>query len=137
MASALFLCARPLYDLGNMVETKMRQIGDVTVVELTGRLLLGNALGYAENAISRLIDDGTRKLVLDLAGLDHMDSSGLGMLIFCGGRMEQAGGRMRVAGAIPAVAKVFQIAHADRVLQFDPDLETACRHLADRSAAEA
>lgn len=120
-----------------MVQTKTSQVGDITVVEMTGRLLLGNALGYAENAINRLIDGGTRKLVLDLAGLDYIDSSGLGMLIFCSGRMEQAGGRMRISGAVPAVARVFQIAHADRVLQFDADLETACRHLSGQSAAEA
>jgi len=118
-----------------MVETKTSRVGDVTVVEMTGRLLLGNALGYAENAINRLIDDGTRKLVLDLAGLDYIDSSGLGMLLFCGGRMEQAGGRMRVSGATPAVARVLQIAHADRVIQLDADLETACRNLAGQNAA--
>lgn len=120
-----------------MVETKTSQVGDVTVVALTGRLLLGNALGYAENAINRLIDGGTRKLVLDLAGLEYIDSSGLGMLIFLSGRMEQAGGRMRVAGAATTVAKVFQIAHADRVLQLDADLEAACRNLTERNAAEA
>jgi anti-sigma B factor antagonist len=120
-----------------MVETKTSQIGDVTIIEMTGRLLLGNALGYAENAINRLIDGGTRKLVLDLAGLDYIDSSGLGMLIFCGGRMEQAGGRMRVSGAKSTVARVFEIAHADRVLQFDSDRGTACSNLADRNAAEA
>jgi anti-sigma B factor antagonist len=120
-----------------MVETKTSQAGDVTIVEMTGRLLASNALGYAENAINRLIDDGTRKLVLDLAGLDHIDSSGLGMLISCGGRMERAGGRMRISGARPAVARVLQISHANQVLHFDPDLETACRNLADRSAADA
>lgn len=120
-----------------MVETKISQVGDVTVVEMVGRLLLGNALGYAENTVNRLIDGGRRKLVLDLAGLDYIDSSGLGMLIFCSGRMEQVGGCMRIAGAAPSVAKVFEIAHADRVLQFDPDLETSCRNLANQSAADA
>jgi len=118
-----------------MVETKTQQIGDVTVVEMSGRLLLGNALTYAENSISRLIDGGTRKLVIDLARVDHIDSSGLGMLIFSGGRMEQSGGRMRVAGASGAVARVFEVAHASRVLQFDEDLESACRILSAESAA--
>jgi anti-anti-sigma factor len=112
-----------------MVETKIQQIGDVTVVEMSGRLLLGNSLSYAENSVNRLIDGGTRKLVIDLARLDHIDSSGLGMLIFCGGRMEQSGGRMRIAGANASVARVFEIAHASRVLQFDADLASSCRQL--------
>src|SRR5208337_2892112 len=112
-----------------MVETNTQQIGDVTVVEMSGRLHLGNSLSYAENAISRLIDGGTRKLVIDMTRVDYIDSSGLGMLIFCGGHMEQSGGRMRVAGASGSVVRIFEISHADRVLQLDPDLASACEKL--------
>jgi anti-sigma B factor antagonist len=117
------------------METKIQQIGDVTVVEISGRLHLGNSLTYAENAINRLIEEGTRKLVIDLAHLDYMDSSGLGMLIYSGGRMQESGGRMRVAGASGTVARVFKIAHADLVLHFDADLELACSNLSAESAA--
>jgi hypothetical protein len=66
-------------------------------------------------------------LVIDLARLEYLDSSGLGMLIGCSGRMDQSGGRMRVAGAGGAVAQVFEIVHASRILQLDADLESACR----------
>jgi anti-sigma B factor antagonist len=118
-----------------MVETNTQQIGDITVVEMSGRLHIGNSLSYAENAIVRLIEGGTRKLVIDLARVDHIDSSGLGMLIFCGGRMEQSGGRMRVSGANDSVTRVFVISNAGRVLQFDADLATACGHLSAESAA--
>jgi anti-sigma B factor antagonist len=117
------------------METKIQQLGDVTVVEISGRLHLGNSLTYAENAITRLIEGGSRKLVIDLAKLEYIDSSGLGMLIFSGGRMEESGGQMRVAGAGGSVARVFDISHAGRVLQFDPDLESACRNLSAESAA--
>ena len=119
----------------DMVETKIQQIGDVTVVEMSGRLHLGNSLSYAENAINRLIDGGTRKLVIDLAQLEYIDSSGLGMLIYCSGRMQQSGGRMRVAGAGGPVARVFEIAQAGRVLQFDADLASACGNLSAEGAA--
>jgi anti-sigma B factor antagonist len=118
-----------------MVETKTEQIGDVTVVEISGRLHLGNSLSYAENSINRLIDGGTRKLVIDLTRLEYIDSSGLGMLIFCGGRMEQIGGKMRVAGAAGGVAHVFEVAQASRILQFDADLASACSNLSAQSAA--
>jgi anti-sigma B factor antagonist len=118
-----------------MIETKIQEIGDVTVVEMSGRLHLGNSLSYAENAINRLIDGGGRKLVIDMAHVDYIDSSGLGMLIYCGGRMEQTGGRMRVAGANASVARVFEVAHANRVLHFDADVESACRNLSAEGAA--
>lgn len=119
----------------DMVETKIQQIGDITVVEMSGRLDLGNSLSNTENAINRMIESGTRKLVIDLAALDHMDSSGLGMLIYCFGRMEQSGGRMRVTGASGSVARVFEISHAGRILKFDSDLASACRHLSAEGAA--
>jgi len=118
-----------------MVETNTEQIGDVTVVELNGRLLLGNSLGYAENLVNRLIDGGTRKLVIDLTRLEHIDSSGLGMLIFSSGKMEQHGGQMRLAGATGSVARVFDVGHADRVLKLDSSVAAACQNLADKSAA--
>jgi anti-sigma B factor antagonist len=118
-----------------MVETTTQQIGDVTVVEMSGRLDLGNSLSDAENAISGMIDGGTRKLVIDLADVDYIDSSGLGMLIFCFARMEQSGGRMRITGANGSVARVFAVANASRILQFDSDLASACRHLSAESAA--
>jgi len=118
-----------------MVETKTQQIGDVTVVEMAGRLHIGNSLIYVENAINRLIDTGTRKLVLDLAKLEYIDSSGLGMLIGCAGRMQQSGGRMRVAGAHGTVANIFQVVHAGRILQLDADVDSACSLLSSESAA--
>lgn len=117
-----------------MVETKTEQVGDVTVLTMSGRLHLGNSLTYAENAINRLIDAGTSKMVIDLAGLNYIDSAGLGMLIYCGGRMEQSGGRVRIAGATGSVARVFEIANAGRILQFDDDLATACSNLSAESA---
>jgi anti-sigma B factor antagonist len=118
-----------------MVETKTQEIGDMTVVEMSGRLHLGNSLTYAENAVNRLIDGGTCKLVIDLTQVDYIDSSGLGMLIFCGGRAQQSGGRMRIVGANGAVARVFEIAQANRVLQFDADVASACRNLSAEGAA--
>ncbi len=120
-----------------MVETNTNLIGDVTVVTLTGRLHLGNSLTYVENALNRLIEGGTRKLVLDLAQLEYIDSSGLGMLIGCNGRMEQQGGKMHVAGAHGAVSKVFDVVHANRILHLDADVESACTRLSAESAAGA
>lgn len=118
-----------------MIETKIQQIGDVTVVETSGRLHLDNSLSYAENSINRLIDGGACKLVIDTAQVDYIDSSGLGMLTYCGGRMEQSGGRMRVAGASGPVVRVFEVAHAERVLQLDVDVASACRNLSAEAGA--
>jgi anti-sigma B factor antagonist len=89
-------------------------------------LSLGNLLQSAESAIRDLIDGGARKLVIDLTGLNSIDSSGIGTLVSCAGHMGQLGGEMRLAGAQGAVAKVFGMVHMDRIVPLDTDLASAC-----------
>jgi anti-sigma B factor antagonist len=111
-------------------ESSVRTIEpDVKVFAISGRLNLGNALMSLESAIRRLIAEGTRKLIVDLSGLDHIDSSGIGVLVMSNAEMERAGGRMRVAGARGLVAKSLEIVHFDRLAGLDADVESACRNL--------
>ena len=68
-----------------ITQTNTRQVApDVTVMEITGGLNLGNTLISVEGAIQRLIQDGVRKLVLDVAGLSYIDSAGIGTIVLCG-----------------------------------------------------
>ncbi|MGD0132091.1 MAG: hypothetical protein ABSE57_08590 [Bryobacteraceae bacterium] len=50
-----------------MIETRIQQVDAITVVEMSGRLDLGDTLTDAENSINRLIDGGVRKMVIDLS----------------------------------------------------------------------
>ena len=113
-----------------MPGSKIRQVEpNVTVVELTGHLNLGNELMSLENAVKRLIDDGARKLVFDVTRLDYIDSAGIGMLVGCNGQMDRAGGKMRVAGAQGTVARAFEIVHMDRITSLDADVDAALGNL--------
>lgn len=113
-----------------MPGSKIRQVEpNVTVVELTGHLNLGNELMSLENAVKRLIDDGARKLVFDVTRLDYIDSAGIGMLVGCNGQMDRAGGKMRVAGAHATVAKAFEVVHMDRITSLDADVDAALKNL--------
>jgi anti-sigma B factor antagonist len=118
-----------------ITESKTRRIEpDITVVEISGRLNLGNSLMSIETSIRRLIDEGARKLIIDLTGLDSIDSSGIGMMVSCSGLIEQSGGRMRIAGARGSVAKSFDLVHLNRIAALDPDVESAGRHLTEDAA---
>ena len=115
-----------------MPGSKIRQVEpDLTVVELTGHLNLGNELMSLEAAVKRVIDEGARKLVIDVTKLDYIDSAGIGMLVACNGQMDRAGGKMRVAGAQGTVARAFEIVHMDRITSLDPDVDAAVRNFAD------
>jgi len=118
-----------------MPGSKIRQVEpDLIVVELSGHLNLGNELMSLESAVKRLIQDGARKLVMDLTKLDYIDSAGIGMLVGCNGQMDRAGGKMRVAGAQGSVAKAFGVVHMDRITSLDADVATALANLTTDSA---
>ena len=118
-----------------ITESHVRRIEpDITVVEISGRLSLGNILVSVEGSVKRLIEDGARKLIIDLTKLDHIDSAGIGVLVACAGLSEQTGGKLRIAGAHGMVAKSFEIVHMDRIAALDPDLESSCRNLQAGSA---
>ena len=59
-----------------------RTLNDVTILELEGQLALEGSAAFRKQA-STAIDAGARKLIVDLAGVDYMDSMGLGELISC------------------------------------------------------
>jgi anti-anti-sigma factor len=118
-----------------ITETKTRRVEpDITIFEISGRLNLGNLLQSVESAIRSLIDGGARKLVIDVAGLNSIDSSGIGTLVTCAGQMDQLGGQMRVAGALGSVAKVFETIHIDRIIPLDTDVALACGSFSSSAA---
>ena len=110
-----------------VVPFKTRRVEpDVTVLELSGQLTLGNALTEVEQAIKQGIQKGSRRLVLDLSKLTFLDSSGVGMLAVCSGLMDRTGGRMVIAGACGKVKDVLGMVHLDRVTAMYSDLASAC-----------
>ncbi|HYW48327.1 MAG TPA: STAS domain-containing protein [Bryobacteraceae bacterium] len=120
-----------------ITETNTRRVEpDITVLTITGRLSLGNILMGVENAIKRLIEGGVRKLILDVAGLDFIDSAGIGMLVSCAGQMEHEGGKVRIAGARGRVKQSFDTVHIHRITPIDPDVETACREMGSGGSGE-
>src|SRR5579871_76498 len=98
---------------------------DITLVAISGRLALGSDLVSLEYSVRRLIEEGARKVIVDLSGLDNVDSAAIGVLVACNGLMVQSGGRMRIAGAKGAVARVFEIVQMARIASLDASVEAA------------
>lgn len=109
----------------------------ITVVELTGRLTLGNRLAEVEHAVKELIEKGSRKLVLDLAPLTFMDSAGIRMVMMLAGTIEDAQGRLFVAGAQGHVKHVLELTQIHQVIPMYPDLASTLAALNDPAAPPA
>ena len=73
-----------------------RQAGDVTVLVLTGQMLLDDGDLAFRKRIHDLIERGFVKVVLDLGGLTYIDSSGVGMLVAKMKTLKEKGGDMRL-----------------------------------------
>ena len=58
-----------------------RQAGDVTILDLDGKITIGEGSVSLRSAIRRLAEEGKRKILLNLSGVGYVDSSGIGELV--------------------------------------------------------
>ena len=58
-----------------------RQAGDVTVLDMNGRITIGEGSVALRTAIRRLLEEGKKKILLNLGGVGYIDSSGIGELV--------------------------------------------------------
>jgi len=58
-----------------------RQTGDVTILDLNGNISTGESSVAVRNAVRRLLDEGKRNILLNLAGVSYVDSNGIGALV--------------------------------------------------------
>ena len=58
-----------------------KQIGNVSVVALKGRIVLGEGSSSLRERLKNLVEDGKKKIVLNMANVTYIDSAGLGTLV--------------------------------------------------------
>jgi anti-sigma B factor antagonist len=118
-----------------LLQIETRRIApDITLVELAGKIALGRESSKIETLVQDLLRQNEKKLVFDVSRVDHIDSTGIGIMAYCFGTLNRSGGEMRLAGATGKVLHLLQITHLDRVLPLDASVEAACASLG-RSAA--
>ena len=74
-----------------------RQVGDVTVLDLSGKLTLTDSAGRLKDKVNSLIFQGNKKVILNLGELSYMDSSGLGEIVACHTTVSRGGGQIKLA----------------------------------------
>ena len=89
---------------------------DITVLELTGKISLGRESQRIETIVQDLLRQNERKIILDISRVDHLDSTGIGILAYCYGTVNRSNGELRIAGASGKVLHLLQITRLDGVL---------------------
>jgi anti-anti-sigma factor len=99
----------------------------VAVIAIGGRIALGRDSRRIEPAITEAIAAGMKMIVLDLSGVSHVDSTGIGIVSYCFGKATQASAELRIAGAKESVFTVFQITRLVHVVPFFQDVDSALK----------
>ena len=73
-----------------------RQAGDVTVLDLDGKVTIGEGSVALRTAIRRLLGEGKNKILLNLAGVGYIDSSGIGELVSSFTAVKKEGGTLKL-----------------------------------------
>jgi len=74
-----------------------RQSGNITIVDLSGKIALGESNRALHEAIRGLISDGQKNILLNLANVSIIDSSGLGELVASYASVERSGGTLKLS----------------------------------------
>jgi anti-sigma B factor antagonist len=91
------------------VKLNTRQVGDVTVVDAEGRITLGEGSSTFRDTIKDLSAKGNKKILLNLADITYIDSSGIGEMVSGFTSVSNAGGQLKLLNLTKRVKDLLQI----------------------------
>jgi anti-sigma B factor antagonist len=86
-----------------------REVAHVTILDIAGRIILGDEIDHLRTAVRGLVSEGKRKVILNLAGVDYIDSSGVGELVGCFITVRNAGGELKLLNLTQKVQDVLHV----------------------------
>ena len=104
-----------------------RDAGKVTVVDLSGRITLGDGSALLRKTIRGLLDDQRTKILLNLADVDYIDSSGIGELVSGFTAVKNRSGELKLLHLTKKVRDLLQITKLYTVFDVYSDEATALR----------
>ncbi len=102
-----------------------KEIDGITIVELDGNVLGGPDATALNDALHKFIEKKKKKVVVDLSGVQTMNSSGLSMLINGLTAMRNAGGDLKIAAASKKIESLLVITKLTTVFELFPTVKKA------------
>ena len=104
-------------------KTKME--GDVAVVHISGNLMGGAESDDVRNEIKRLLDDGSRKFIIDLKGVPWINSTGLGTLMAIYTSVQREEGALKLVHVSDRIRSLFMITKLLTIFDTHPTQQEA------------
>jgi anti-sigma B factor antagonist len=86
-----------------------REVQDITIIDLTGQITLGDATAAIRDEIRDELNNGAKKILLNLADVTYIDSSGLGELTSAFTSVKNRGGALKLLSLTKRVHDLMQI----------------------------
>ena len=112
------------------VKLNTRQVGDVTVMDLAGRITLGEGSSTVRDAIKDSLGKGHKKILLNLGEVSYIDSSGIGELVSAFTSVSNQGGQLKLNGLNKRIKDLLQITKLYTVFDVFDEEPTALRSFA-------
>ncbi len=104
------------------MQVSTRHIGDVTVVDVDGRMTRNEGFGCVRKHVVELLDEGHLRFVLNLSQVPYMDTTYVGELVSTYISIRNAGGTLKLAGVLKRISDLLAIAKLDTVFElFDTE----------------
>jgi anti-sigma B factor antagonist len=104
-----------------------RDAGDVTVVDIGGRITLGEGSALLRSTIKDLLAEGRKKIVLNLGDVNYIDSSGIGELVTGFTTVKKAGGDLKLLHLTKKVHDLLQLTKLFTVFEVFSDENVVVR----------
>jgi anti-sigma B factor antagonist len=109
----------------DLMNLTTRHDGRVTILTVEGDLVIGEPETVFKRTVIRLLEEGHVHLLVDLTGVEFLDSSGLGALVRALTNSQKEGGQTKLLHAGPQVLKLLEMTKLDSVFEIHSDLEAA------------
>src|SRR2546421_9826719 len=109
------------------MKANTRQVDGVTIVDLSGRITLGEGSVLLRNTVRDLVSKGNKKILLNLGDVNYIDSSGIGQLVALFTTARNQGGELKLLNLTKKVHDVLQITKLYTVFDVKDDEATAIK----------
>lgn len=112
------------------VKLNTRQVGDVSVVDVAGRITLGEGSSALRDTLRDMVTKNHKKILLNLGEVSYIDSSGIGELVSGFTSVTNSGGQLKLLGLSKRVKDLLQITKLYTVFDVHEEESTAIRSFA-------
>ena len=109
------------------MKSSTRQIDGVTIVDLSGRITLGEGSVILRDTVRELTSKGSKKILLNLGDVNYIDSSGIGELVSAFTTVRNQGGELKLLNLTKNVHDLLQITTLYTVFDVTADETTAVK----------